>query len=168
MKTKKEVDAVKKKFSKALKGNGSRAGAMFLEATQRAVIAEHELTVDNERFNTLEMQLEAARVERDVARADLKGWLTTHPPSICSAHQVLDLACYRCNPALHERDVAQLSCATLRDVLTRISLTSDEDRKLVDNAVSGTPDRGWISPGEHKTRMDALQKQLIAVCVQHA
>jgi hypothetical protein len=45
--------------------------------------------------------------ERDAARAELAGWLATHPPSLCSAHQVLDLSCRMCNPAL--RDLARVA-----------------------------------------------------------
>lgn len=139
------------------------------QLTERAQEAEAGLAQSNEHTNKLEMQLEAVRNERDEARQGLKDWLVTHPPSICSRHLVLDLTCSICNGALHERDAAQASCAELKNVLTAFagSEIAIANKARIEHALSADAGKEWIGPDEHKARMDALQKRLIAVCSQY-
>lgn len=120
-------------------------------------------------IHKLQMELEAARTERDEARAELKGWLETHPPSICSAHQVLDLACPLCNHAVYKNEQAQAACAEMRSVLSEMQHVETQPDRLsrIDHALSAAAGKGWMSAEEHKARMGQLQRELVAVCWKH-
>ncbi len=52
-------------------------------------------------------------------KEELADWLAAHPPSLCSAHQVLDLSCCICNPALREVERLNGYSKYLMDGLTR-------------------------------------------------
>lgn len=57
--------------------------------------------VESQKF---QMERNQAREERDEIRAELKDWMKTYPPSICSAHRQVNLDCRLCNPAIRQRD----------------------------------------------------------------
>ena len=70
--------------------------------SNRAAIAEpnvHRLQTD---AHKLEMERNQARDERDEIRAELKDWMKSYPPSICSAHKQVNLECGQCNPAIRQ------------------------------------------------------------------
>ena len=77
------------------------------QESERALAA----IVESQKF---QMERNQAREERDEIRAELKGWMTTYPPSLCSAHRQVNLNCRMCNPAIRQRD------ALVRLVQTRL------------------------------------------------
>ncbi len=68
--------------------------------SNRAAFAEPALQACQVDKNKFEMERNAARDERDEIRVELKGWMKTYPPSLCSAHRQVNLGCRMCNPAV--------------------------------------------------------------------
>lgn len=65
---------------------------------ERSALLAREVTQAN-RADALQSRLAAMTTERDQ-------WRDACGPSICSAHQKLDMTCHMCNPAIIQRDSA--------------------------------------------------------------
>jgi hypothetical protein len=144
-----------------------KAVAHSTEMESRSWAAEHEKTLLTEKFHKQEMQLSAAREERDEVRAELKSWLNDHPPSSCSAHQILDLKCPICNFAVRERDQALAACAEMRSVLEACGAEKFDcsvDGARIDHALSSEAGKGWISHEEHSRLMLNLGNKIHELC----
>ena len=89
------------------------------QESERALAA----IVESQKF---QMERNQAREERDEIRGELKGWMKTYPPSICSAHRQVNLECALCNPVLRQRDALvgvvqarRIHCCGTRDNLCK-------------------------------------------------
>lgn len=157
----------------AEKLRADRAVEHSTEMESRAWAAEAQSSRLLPEFHKQEMQLHAARDERDEIRAELKAWLKTHPPSLCSAHQVLDLSCRLCNPALRRLEEVQAACAQMREAIDLLAPDHTQDHLkcirccIADPALASDAGKGWVSPEQHEQVLSELKDQILALCAKH-